>query len=311
MSYRNGRGKPETIAELKNWYADMKLPPSDVTRFYIGVDYRHPRAFGIYEDDGLFLVYKNKDDGSRVYHYRGGDEAYAVSELYERLKMEIINQRSNGFTAGFDGTRSRNRFNSPYFPLIMLMFYGLFFSMLKIYALNAYLIPVGLLVSIVLFVLYMIRKGVSDLTFAEIKKHSSMLFVLMMFCLAIFGAFAGHGEVVKYYDFSDVIICKYHSDYYAYDPSASDYRPIVYSSIPEAFQDNPKAFRISKNDNEWNYRYEFRNSTYYKTYIKKIPTTTRSTYTTDEYSDDDDDDYDHYDNGSDWDSNSTDWGSDW
>ena len=85
---------PRTIEELKQWYADHHLPPYETTRFFIGIDYKGARAFGIYEEDGKFTVYKNKDDGTRVLRYYGSDEAYAVNELYLKLKSEILNQKS-------------------------------------------------------------------------------------------------------------------------------------------------------------------------------------------------------------------------
>lgn len=42
-----------------------------------------------------FVVYKNKDDGQRALRYRGTDEAYAVNELYLKLKDEILNQKAH------------------------------------------------------------------------------------------------------------------------------------------------------------------------------------------------------------------------
>lgn len=85
---------PQTIEELQSWYRARNLPPEEVTRFFIGKDTRQPRAFGIYEDNGIFIVYKNKSDGSRATRYKGTDEAYAVNELYMRLKEEILNQKN-------------------------------------------------------------------------------------------------------------------------------------------------------------------------------------------------------------------------
>ena len=84
---------PRTIEELRAWYAARNLPPEEVTRFFIGKDIKEPRAFGIYRDGDRFVVYKNKDDGSRAVRYHGPDEAYAVNELYQRLKQEIANQK--------------------------------------------------------------------------------------------------------------------------------------------------------------------------------------------------------------------------
>ena len=95
--------QPLTIGELKQWYQDRGLPPAETTRFFIGEDYKGPRAFGIYKDEktGNCVVYKNKANGERAVRYQGTDEAYAVNELYQRLKQEIIEQKNRA--AGKDG----------------------------------------------------------------------------------------------------------------------------------------------------------------------------------------------------------------
>ena len=81
---------PKTIEELKAWAKAMNLPLADM-RTFIGEDYRGPKAFGIYKDpdDGTFVVYKNKADGSRAVRYKGSDEAYAVNELYMKMKERV------------------------------------------------------------------------------------------------------------------------------------------------------------------------------------------------------------------------------
>ena len=89
---------PRTIAELQNWYQARNLPPEEVTRFFIGTDYREPKAFGIYQDGKNFVVYKNKADGSRAVRYKGPDEAYAVNEIYLKLKSEILNQKARNIS---------------------------------------------------------------------------------------------------------------------------------------------------------------------------------------------------------------------
>ncbi len=93
---RKSGDQPITIEELQAWYESKGLPPYETTRFFIGVDYQKPRAFGIYKDErtGNFIVYKNKDNGSRAIRYQGTDEAYAVNELFQRLKQEIIQQKA-------------------------------------------------------------------------------------------------------------------------------------------------------------------------------------------------------------------------
>ena len=103
--------QPTTIEELKEWYASKGLPPEHVTRFFIGVDYRNPKAFGIYRDEntGNFVVYKNKADGTRAVRYEGTDEAYAVNELFTRLKQEILEQKSNNLKKNSSGYTQKRR----------------------------------------------------------------------------------------------------------------------------------------------------------------------------------------------------------
>lgn len=86
---------PQTIEEFQQWYKDMNLPPMEVTRFFIGINYTRPKAFGIYKDPNTnrVVVYKNKADGTRAIRYDGKDEAYGVNELYLRLQSEIANQK--------------------------------------------------------------------------------------------------------------------------------------------------------------------------------------------------------------------------
>ena len=80
-------GPPRTIEELQAFCAVNEMPLEKM-RFFIGTNYRQPRAFGIYRDGDNFVVYKNKDDGSRAVRYHGPDEAFAVKELYEKLLDE-------------------------------------------------------------------------------------------------------------------------------------------------------------------------------------------------------------------------------
>lgn len=79
--------RPQTIRELQDWCLVHKLPLEKL-RFFIGEDYRRPRAYGIYREGGNFVIYKNKSDGSRSVPYRGPDEAFAVRALYEKLLEE-------------------------------------------------------------------------------------------------------------------------------------------------------------------------------------------------------------------------------
>lgn len=100
---------PKTIAELQQWYQDRHLPPYETTRFFIGINYKKPKAFGIYQDGDQFIVYKNKANGERAIRYQGTDETYAVNELYLKLKSEILNQKANNQTRKQQQTLTREQ----------------------------------------------------------------------------------------------------------------------------------------------------------------------------------------------------------
>jgi len=94
--YRNWNAtrSPKTIDELKTFCYRHQLPLEQM-RFFVGENYQGARAFGIYQDyDGYFVVYKNKADGTRAIRYRGIDEAYAVNEIYQKMKSEIQKQNN-------------------------------------------------------------------------------------------------------------------------------------------------------------------------------------------------------------------------
>ena len=107
-------GTPKTIAQLQTWYKTRGLPPEETTRFFIGKDVKEPKAFGIYEENGTFTVYKNKANGSRAIRYQGTDEAYAVNELYLRLKEEILHQKSQNIAKRGIGNRPGYSVKNPY-----------------------------------------------------------------------------------------------------------------------------------------------------------------------------------------------------
>ena len=53
---------------------------------HIDEDYRGARAYGIYRDGERCIVYKNDSKANRNVRYEGTDEAYAVNELYAKIK---------------------------------------------------------------------------------------------------------------------------------------------------------------------------------------------------------------------------------
>ena len=105
---------PRTIEELRLWYAWHKLPPEEVTRFFIGKDIAEPKAFGIYKnEDGECVVYKNKASGERAIRYQGRDEELAVSELLQRLRDEIASQKARNKARRQPPLRAEDRGGSP------------------------------------------------------------------------------------------------------------------------------------------------------------------------------------------------------
>lgn len=99
---------PRTIPELQAFCTEHKLDLEKM-HFHIGEDYRGPRAFGIYKEGDRFIVYKNKSDGSRAVRYEGTDEAYAVNEIYQKMKAEMneVRAMSAGSGSGSDASRAK------------------------------------------------------------------------------------------------------------------------------------------------------------------------------------------------------------
>ncbi|MBR0208335.1 MAG: zinc ribbon domain-containing protein [Oscillospiraceae bacterium] len=106
---------PRTIEELQAFCERHELPLAKM-RFFIGLDYPGAKAYGIFKDkNGDFVVYKNKADGSRAVRYRGPDEAFAVGELFQKLKDEASGQRARvaaARTPGYPASSAHD--NNPY-----------------------------------------------------------------------------------------------------------------------------------------------------------------------------------------------------
>lgn len=127
-------GIPGTIAELKA-FARAHGMPLEQMRFFLGRNESSPRAFGIYQDRaGDFIVYKNKNDGTRAIRYRGPDEAAAVREIYRKLQDEVTLRRGGGRTvyptASSPSVRSQGKrgLNLSVVILIVIGALVLFFS---------------------------------------------------------------------------------------------------------------------------------------------------------------------------------------
>ena len=126
---------PKTIEELKQYCAERGMPLFRM-RFFIGEDYREPRAFGIYKaGEKRYIVYKNKDTGERAVRYDGPDEAFAVNELFEKLLSECHNrgiypdgpiQRVSGSSRPAPSGKRENKGSNKAF-IILLLIIGLLY----------------------------------------------------------------------------------------------------------------------------------------------------------------------------------------
>ena len=143
--------RPKTMAELLDFAAQRRMPLEKM-RFFVGRDYREPKAFGIYRDArGNFIVYKNKSNSERSIRYSGPDEARAVGELYDKLLSECRSRGidpenpSSGHSShsgrpihydpsslpsqGSSSSRGRQRSSKPKIAIVIfVLFFLLFFS---------------------------------------------------------------------------------------------------------------------------------------------------------------------------------------
>ena len=107
---RFSNGVPKTVAELRQW-AQQNHVPLDKMRVYIGENNRGPKCIGIYKDGDEVTVYKNKCDGTRAVRYQGTDEAYAVNEVYLKIKEMLAMADAEKRVPGSNGG---NRSDSGY-----------------------------------------------------------------------------------------------------------------------------------------------------------------------------------------------------
>lgn len=289
---------PKTIEELQQWYQDRKLPPERVTRFFIGKDIREPKAFGIYQNEqGEFVVYKNKDTGVRAIRYQGPDEAYAVNEIFQKLKSEIKKRKSpkcNG--------KQNKIFGYIMIPcavvlILLLMFLEEMFHIVSHTIVS--LFYAALICTPILFIIHKVSK--------RIKKKNRITGFLQMttkkVCLTYLIAtacvlpFVSHYLTPKYYQVNQNIYCEYKGDYYCYEED--DYFLLEIIEIPLELMENKSDYRWRDYDEQISF-VAFEDSDYYDTYFAAD---NDSSY-------DSDSSYDWSSSDS-WDSGGTDWGSDW
>ena len=110
---RFSNGVPKTIEELKEWVEKNNVP-LDKVPVYIGVNGAQPKCIGIYREGGEVIVYKNKADGTRAIRYQGSDEAYAVNEVYLKIKEMMAMATATNRTPSSNSSNSRNTSYSGY-----------------------------------------------------------------------------------------------------------------------------------------------------------------------------------------------------
>lgn len=310
---RTANKTPKTIEELKQWYVDHNLPPEETTRFFIGKDYKFARAFGIYRDGDQVIVYKNKDDGSRAIRYSGPDEAYAVNELFLKLKSEILNQKANNQRGSHKGggkkrAKKHSKFSDT---LITLLFVAvclvLLFACHSTWGARIY----SVMASVVLGAFCFTSAG----NLSEKCKKDSLLYkalsfpkrevlrfgIYLLIWLAILNIFISVFFVPKYYRYDDATYVKYKGGWYEYSDSYYDYYSVDTYSLPVELYDHPSDFEYVWGDDydetEWSSPIAFEDSDYYDDHFSSS-------------SDSSDSGYDWGSSDS-WDSGGSDWGSDW
>lgn len=271
---------PKTIEELKA-FCNSKNLPLEKMRFFIGQDYKGARAFGIYQNEaGEFVVYKNKNDGSRMERYRGKDEAYAVNEIYQKLRNEVIDRKETGkivkrTEASHHSTKSNNTNGH---------------SQIRKPAKKEKLIKLG----IVIFV-----------------------FVLVCFsCAVLMDSTPDAG----YYEYNGADYYNDYNHWYLYDEVNEDWIIVECpEELEKHYKDFFVAPRTAPDDYSDDMPYPIFIDTYGSSYSSDYDSSYDYDYDYDDDDDDgwwsdwdsswDDDDWDYDYSG--WDSGDTDWGSDW
>ncbi len=316
---RTVNGTPKTIEELKLWYKQRNLPPEDVTRFFIGKDYKGARAFGIYRDGDKVIVYKNKADGTRAIRYEGTDEAYGVNEIYLKLKSEILNQKSRnvgnnrkGTAGGFAKSAILGASISffGYILVFILLAGAVFFKGFASPMSKAIMasIVLGIVAALVTYILSYHTNVMQNIR--KKIKAGWLIFVAMAVIFSFLISIPLKSYMVpKYFMYDNHTYVRYENDWYSYDNDVDDYSRVYYEdSLPVEIITNPSDYEYFMGAGaDWdNSITAFEDSDYYEDYLQSSGSGSGSGS---DYSNSDND-YD-WDSGSDWDSGGSDWDSDW
>ena len=302
---RAAASTPRTIAELEQWYKDRGLPPYETTRFFIGINCKEPKAFGIYQDGDKFIVYKNKADGTRSVRYKGTDEDYAVNELFLKLKSEILNQKEHTQSRQTTSSQTHKKkdlgFNGDWLKsvfqlgaIIIGMIVGIYFLVTSISA-HIWLMIGGIVLALLIF--FIGRK-----IFRNHKIIVTVVAFLVLAAAVVFSLMHGHYRHTPiYYWYNDLPYVWYDDDYYTYDYDSNDYMPLSEEDVPDDLRTSSDEYRTGSGS-DFGSAPDFTESSHYddSSWSDSINFS----------SDNDDHDFD-WGSDNDWDFGDTDWDSDW
>lgn len=279
---RTAAGAPRTVDELLEWAEQHHLPLEQM-RTYIGRDVRDARAYGIYKDPatGEFVVYKNKSDGSRAERYRGKDEAYAVNELYQKMKTRIAEQKAHQTQGADDGGTRKSETRGD-------------FSQKRA---QRKIISTIILLGMLPIILTVIFQGIILLPFSQTGSQFISRFLSNDNELPY--AYSG------YYSYgSDKYYRDYGAQWYIWNDRLDTWSKYDADADWELFEDYKNYYEGSSYDEAYGA------SDWQEWYDNTHKSESHSNDYNNTYDSDWDSDYD-WDSGSDWDSGLDDWDSDW
>ena len=312
--------RPKTIEELQEYCAERGMPLLRM-RFFIGQDYKRPKAFGIFKDaDGKVTVYKNKANGERAIRYSGYDEETAVQELFAKLLDECHNRGIYPDSA-VEGEHVPSRNNSTgnnkvgCLTLVKIWFMVMFVAPMIFFAivfapglLTKFVHPIAgvlALIGTTCIGLWLARKLVKheeDRTGAVNKKFRVVtVIVALILTLVIPGVEAislvqDYKHPDGYYHYNNATYYKIDSSWYKYNTTSHSWDDYTYGSS-EIYDSGRDYYEGSGWDSDWgDTTYEFKNSSAYSEYKDTHKSSSSSSSSS------------SYDS---WDSGGTDWDSDW
>lgn len=270
---KHAPSQPKTIEELQAWYKEKNFPPEEVTRFFIGKDVKEAKAFGIYKDEerGTFIVYKNKADGTRAVRYDGGDEEYAVNELFQKLREEASKQKARNVA-------KKSGSSVPYNPRP---------KKTRKQKLKSAAIPTAIIAGVLGMGMY----G----AYLEDQERQQY--------------FKDHPSYNRYYEYDDNYYYNLDGEYYWYDNDAEEWS--YYGDEAPFNESRYQKYTMDEDDLDDVDFYDFEDTSYFEEWHDDFYDTSSGGGDSNYDSDDDDDWDSGWDSDDSWDSGGGDWDSDW